>query len=50
MSIKLKHPDSKHVVEVRDEDAAGIYRTQGWSESGKAEDPTPQVVKASDSK
>ena len=46
MTVKLKHPDSKHTVEARDEAAAGIYRTQGWSEDGKAEDPTPKVVKA----
>lgn len=44
MTIKLKHPDSQTVVEVRDEDAAGIYRDQGWSEDGKAADPHPQVV------
>ena len=42
--IKLKHPDSKTTVTVRDEAAAGIYRDQGWSEDGKPEDLTPQVV------
>lgn len=44
MVIKLKHPDTKTVVEVANEDAAGIYRSQGWSEDGKAVDLTPQVI------
>ena len=41
--MKLKHPDSKQVLDVRDEDV-DTYRSQGWSESGKAEETTPQIV------
>lgn len=32
--MKLKHPDSKHNIEVRDEDAE-TYLSQGWTAVGK---------------
>lgn len=38
MDVRLKHPDGKLTIEVR-EDVADVYRSQGWQDVPKPKGP-----------